>query len=488
MGFILLPAALRVSLFPNIPLAVATLTFVAVVVSGLTVVGDQRRRETEQQNQVYAAVFDALPDPLHAKDLDSRFIAANPATAALMRVKDVKDLIGHDDFDFYPHDVAARFRHDEQRLIAEGKPFSLRQPVTFLDGSTGMLATLKAPLRDKAGKIVGLITHNRDITESTQLEEKYEQSQRRLGQALANMADGLAMFDRQARIIVCNPQYAALFPKTKELRVAGADLHDILRAGVASGEEMVPPGVETEAWIEAKCGALRVSADSDIELGDGRWLEARVRPSEDGTSLTVISEITAAKKAEVALVEVNARLDALAKTDGLTGLMNRRAFDETLAGECARSARTSAPISLLMIDVDRFKAFNDTYGHPAGDEALRAISQCLTTTLKRPADIAARYGGEELVALLPDTTNEGAARLGEEFRVAVRDLRIRHTGSEKGCVTVSIGIATSDRAATKKATDLVRHADEALYNAKASGRDRVHEWTPPRAAEPRKAG
>jgi diguanylate cyclase (GGDEF)-like protein len=141
-----------------------------------------------------------------------------------------------------------------------------------------------------------------------------------------------------------------------------------------------------------------------------------------------------------------------------------------------------------MIDVDRFKAFNDTYGHPAGDEALRAISQRITTTLKRPADIAARYGGEELVALLPDTTTEGAARLGEEFRKAVRDLRIRHTGSEKGCVTVSIGVATSDRAGTKSAADLLRHADEALYNAKASGRDRLHEWAPPREAEPRKAG
>ena len=92
------------------------------------------------------------------------------------------------------------------------------------------------------------------------------------------------------------------------------------------------------------------------------------------------------------------------------------------------------------------------------------------------------------MALLPDTTVEGALRLGEEFRKAVRDLRISHTGSEKGCVTVSIGIATSDRHATKSAKELVRHADEALYNAKTGGRDRVHGWTQPQAAEPRKAG
>jgi diguanylate cyclase (GGDEF)-like protein/PAS domain S-box-containing protein len=477
-GFLFLPPAIRATLFPDVAAAVATLTFLSMAGAGLAIVSDLRRRQTERENRLYAAIIDALPEPLHAKDLAHRFLAANPASAALMQVKDAAQLIGHTDFDFYPPETAALFERDEDRLIEEGKPVTLRQPVTFKDGSAGWLTTLKAPIRDASGALIGFITHNRDITERVRLEEGYAESQRRLAQALATMPDGLAMFDRDALILMCNPQYAALFPATASLRVAGANLHDILHAAIACGEETVPTGVDTEAWIEATCAGLSVSANTEIRLGDGRWLEARVRPSDNGTSFTVVSEITAAKRAEAALQEVNARLDALARTDGLTGLPNRRAFDEALTFEFARNARVGGPISLFFADVDWFKAYNDTYGHPQGDECLKAVGSALRQVLKRTSDVAARYGGEEFVVLLPETDATGAFTLAEAFRQSVRDLKIPHSGSEKSYVTVTVGVATSVRKAIGSRALLIQRADEALYSGKATGRDCTHQAPP----------
>src|SRR5262249_26857078 len=161
-------------------------------------------------------------------------------------------------------------------------------------------------------------------------------------------------------------------------------------------------------------------------------------------------------------------------TDGLTGLLNRRAFDEALTREFTRSARSNGPTSVFIVDVDHFKAYNDTYGHPQGDECLKAIGECLKKSLKRPADIAARYGGEEFVALLPDTDGDGALVLAEAFRQAARSLNIPHTGNgSKGRITVSVGVATMQKSVLESPGTLVRRADRALYEAKAGGRDRT---------------
>ena len=136
-------------------------------------------------------------------------------------------------------------------------------------------------------------------------------------------------------------------------------------------------------------------------------------------------------------------------------------------------------MSLLLLDVDRFKAFNDTYGHTAGDDCLRAIAECLRAVAHRPTDRVARYGGEEIALILPDTPEEGALTLAHKLRNRIRALEIAHTGSEKGIVTASIGVATlTNHTIGPDAGRLVLRADEALYLAKASGRDLVRAWEP----------
>jgi diguanylate cyclase (GGDEF)-like protein len=172
-----------------------------------------------------------------------------------------------------------------------------------------------------------------------------------------------------------------------------------------------------------------------------------------------------------------AELAVLATTDGLTGLANRRTFDRRLETEWLRASREKSPVSLLMIDVDQFKAYNDVYGHQAGDECLTRVATVIAAAVSRPRDLVARYGGEEMAVLLPDTGSAGAAAVAETIRAQVEALALRHTANvPSGVLTVSIGSASRvpslDRSRIAP-RDLIALADAALYQAKQNGRNRV---------------
>ena len=172
------------------------------------------------------------------------------------------------------------------------------------------------------------------------------------------------------------------------------------------------------------------------------------------------------------LERANRELEWQAHNDALTDVANRRYFDEQLAQECGRANRTRMPLSLLMIDVDRFKAYNDAAGHPAGDDCLKAVARAIRKALRRPVDLVARYGGEEFAVILPATGAPGARERAEEIRRGVRELGITHPGFSKGArLTVSIGVGGQSPPVSPEA--LIRRADEALYKAKEAGRDRV---------------
>ena len=169
----------------------------------------------------------------------------------------------------------------------------------------------------------------------------------------------------------------------------------------------------------------------------------------------------------------NAEEHRLATTDALTGIANRRTFDEGLAREWDRCARSRSQLAVLMIDVDHFKKFNDTYGHIEGDLCLKRVAHALREQAVRPSDICARYGGEEFAIVLPETDARGAGVLGEQIAQAVRALAIPHVASESGIVTASIGGSAMIPYSGGSGKELVRDADAALYQAKESGRNRV---------------
>jgi diguanylate cyclase (GGDEF)-like protein len=186
-----------------------------------------------------------------------------------------------------------------------------------------------------------------------------------------------------------------------------------------------------------------------------------------------VGELVTAIQLAVAQSREEAALRALATIDGLTGLPNRGTFDQTLDLESRRAQRDDTPLSLLMVDVDEFKALNDTLGHQAGDECLRQIANAIREVLLRPADFAGRYGGEEFAIILPNTLVPGGSVVAERLMASMEHLALQHPSSKLGHITLSIGVACNKDLDTGPAA-LIAAADAALYRAKRAGRNRVH--------------
>ena len=204
------------------------------------------------------------------------------------------------------------------------------------------------------------------------------------------------------------------------------------------------------------------------------WMEANYRRLEDGSGfVAVLRDVSERKALEARLEEANRQLRVMAREDGLTRLANRRRFDEALGAEYGRAMRIGSPLAVVMLDMDCFKSFNDTYGHPSGDACLQALAGVLTGRCRRPADLPARYGGEEFALLLPNTDAAGALAVAECVRAAVRGLAIPHAGSEHGFATVSVGVAALAPGRQQGPAALVEAADAALYEAKRAGRNTI---------------
>jgi len=219
--------------------------------------------------------------------------------------------------------------------------------------------------------------------------------------------------------------------------------------------------------------------EKGIEVGGDDYLVKPVSEMVLGAKVRAMQRIAQMRYSLLVLTrkldDANRELTRLSSVDGLTGISNRRRFDDTLAKEWRRAARGGTPVSLLLVDVDYFKQFNDNYGHQVGDECLKAVARTLQGRLRRPADLVARFGGEEFVALLPQTEVSGAVAVGEELRRSIEVLGITHNHSAVSpFVTISIGIASAVPGRDSKGPEgLIEAADRALYSAKRQGRNRV---------------
>lgn len=471
VGMSSLPHAILVEALHNVAAPIIILNIAATSLAGLVYL--QARRLSAERDLLMAALAHS-PDYAYVKDTHSRFTAVNNATARLYGTSP-ELLIGKTDYDIAPAERAKVLIDREQAVMASGEPLlDFEEELTGADGETRWYSTAKIPLKNNYGETIGMAGVTRDITLEKRLELELTQSRDTLSFALAEMSDGLAMFDSDGYLLFRNEQYSNSFPRSGSTRRPGAHMSDILRVVVETGEQMTAPRDNVEPWIKRIVDNLHRESEEEVNLFDGRWLQIRTRPASNGATMVVVSDVTRIKLSELALHSTTDQLKLLVRTDGLTGLSNRRAFDDVLDGEIRRTGRAGTPLSLLLIDVDRFKAYNDHYGHPAGDECLRQVSKVLTTSLKRPSDTAARYGGEEFAAILPDTDEDGAYLVADSFRRALADLVIPHAGAEKGHVTASVGVATyMPDNLSRSAQDLIQTADEALYSAKAAGRDRV---------------
>ena len=273
--------------------------------------------------------------------------------------------------------------------------------------------------------------------------------------------------------------YRIILAKTGEqaLERAGEHLPDLILLDV------LMPGMDGFATIRA---LKRNDATRDIPV---IFISALDAPADEERGLELGAVDYIAKPFHPSIVRVRVRnqlqsvhqrrlLEQLAQIDPLTEIANRRRFAAALAQEWRRCLRASGPLSLLVLDVDRFKAFNDSFGHAAGDIVLKRIAQAIQAVLKRPGDLAARYGGEEFVVILPEIDAAGAMALAEQIRVQVEALRIGHSpAAGQPWVTVSIGGDCTIPTTPELDDELFRRADRQLYEAKRAGRNRVC-WTP----------
>jgi diguanylate cyclase (GGDEF)-like protein len=334
----------------------------------------------------------------------------------------------------------------------------------------------------------GMVTVRLDVTEEVRQREAQRAALRLLDDAVNALPDGFALFDADDRLVLCNQRYREIYPESALAMQPGATFEAIVRHGLDRGQYL-EAGSDREAWMTERLRRHRDTDGTPIlqQVSGGRWLRIDERRTRGGGIAGVRTDVTElihareaaevsradAQAAALALREANAALETLSTTDALTGVANRRRFDQRLHEELQRVRRYDAPLTLLLIDIDYFKRYNDRHGHPQGDRALLAVAQLLAQQARRPGELAARYGGEEFAILLPHADLEIGRAVAERCQAEMAQLALPHGASTVAPhLTLSIGVAQWLGPDREVAAALLRRADEALYAAKAAGRAR----------------
>ncbi|WP_437879459.1 sensor domain-containing diguanylate cyclase [Pseudomonas sp. LRF_L74] len=279
--------------------------------------------------------------------------------------------------------------------------------------------------------------------------------------------DGLFIFATENRELLHMNQvtYASLGYRAEQFAQLLREQPDQLIPGYAN-------------WLE-QVRKAQMEGQSRIFQREMRRRDGSRQAAEINTQLVLLGGreyLIAVSRDNSERLELEARLQRLSQQDGLTGLYNRRFFDQRLHSEWRRLRRSGSPMALLMIDIDYFKPYNDALGHLAGDDALRKVAGVLQDCLQREGDVACRYGGEEFVLILVDTDAQGSQHLAEQLHQQIARLDIEHPGSPLGRLSLSIGVAVADPVEDEQADQLVAQSDQALYQAKALGRNRTQVW------------
>lgn len=420
----------------------------------------------------YKQIIELQEEYISLATLDGTIIYANEAYARL-HAKSSKEIVGLSLFDFISEDSREYVRRQLSKLHSSPKSIRIRNQIVLPDDRRLWVLWINRIFEDRRG---GKIIHSvgRDIQQEMETEARLKESEARYRLLAEASTDVVMAFDRNLVRTYVSPSSSEVFGYAPDELI-----------GSKTGESAHP---DDAAHLQQN---LRALLDGELEkyVGlnrrrhrDGHWIWAEtcyraIRSGKSGEITGIVAsvrDVTARKTAEVQLADAYDRLAILAGEDGLTGLANRRAFDDAFDKEHKRVSRSDECLCLLMIDVDHFKAFNDSYGHPAGDESLRKVAAAIKGCLHRANDLAVRYGGEEFAVMSPGLDEKGGRVIAERIRRTVRELNIEHKSSEHKVVTVSIGVASeSRREFARSKNSLLDRADAALYSAKRNGRDRV---------------
>ena len=380
------------------------------------------------------------------------------------------------------HDFDLNLPHIEGVLAGQEQRFE--RVVTKADGTITHAWVNYLPHQENpGGEICGFIVLVTDITALRRADQRAAESESQYRLLADQSSDMVFQLDR-------NQVRRYVSPASRE--ILGYEPHELV--GVKPVSQVHPDDAERVAGVFRSLidGTVeRTSVTNRIQHRDGHWVWVEVefrslRDPQTGEPSGIIGamrNISKRKSLEIELAAANQRLETLARQDALTGLANRRSFDEMLPQCYGRARQGRENFTIVMIDVDRFKLFNDRYGHPAGDECLRRVGGAIAASIRQTCDIAARYGGEEFALLLPETDEESGALVADRIRQNVERLALEHGDSSCGIVSISAGVSSIAADTPHDGPDmLLRSADLALYAAKSAGRNLVVRFSNANAA------
>jgi diguanylate cyclase (GGDEF)-like protein/PAS domain S-box-containing protein len=423
------------------------------------------QRFLHQAEETARALLNATTDSAILIDAKGKILAINEIAAKRLSKHNV-DMVHKNLLDILPPTLAQQRKSRIDQVLDTGDPLQFEDDYA----GTTFLNSLY-PVFDRQGKIQNLAYFSRDITAKRQFEQELRESELKFRSISASAQDAFIMMDAQGQISYWNPAAERVFGyRSKE--ALGRDLHKLLaperennifkkkfsafkRTGMGGGigktlEFVALRRDQTEFPIELSLSALKLQ---------GEW-----------HSFGIVRDISNRKWAEKQLRESEKRYKELSITDGLTRLYNSRHFYTSLQLEIERSHRYHRSLALLMIDIDDFKKFNDTYGHLAGDKVLAKTGAVIRSVL-RETDTGYRYGGEEFAVILPETVGPGAVQVAERIRKDLAAMPISLKAKTNRNITASMGV--SELLAKDKLSEFIKRADENLYAAKTEGKNRV---------------
>ena len=467
--------------------------------------------ELFRSRQMLQLVVENIPMLAFWKDSNLVYMGCNQAFATQMGLSSPADIVGKSDFDLPWKAFAQQYRDDDQSVIDMDSPkLGVEEPTFRPDSSQVWGRTNKIPLHDRDGKVIGLLVTSEDITERRLAEQEIAKANEKLiswvndleirnqeANLLRQMGDLLQVSNEREEYFTIIKEYVPqLFPNTSGALFIQNNSQSSVEAMTVWGRNLQS---ET-SFAPSDCWAMRrgqIYHGNSSKPGltcrhikkpfSGHYFEVpmmasgemigvlHIEQGEETVPLENIRDLAHALADHLSLSLSNLKLRETLRIqsirDALTGLFNRRYMEESLAREIPRAMRKNTPVGIIMLDIDHFRDFNNTYGHEAGNVVLREIGAQLQTQI-RGEDITCRYGGEEFILILPEANQEVTLQRAERIREAIKSIRVEYHRQPLGVITVSLGVAIfPEHSSTVEG--ILEKADEALYIAKHNGRDRV---------------